>query len=236
MTGQNLQNFYDRRVRSLDERDFLSQVCHTLDGRPISAPMIDRMIAELADALSLTPQDNLLDLCCGNGVLTHRLAAGAKNATGVDFSAELIRIANRHNAGPRLAYVTGDVSRLGTVEALRGRQFSKLVMVAGLQHFAPRTFPDLLDNMLALAGAGATIVLAYVPEQGRQRRFLTPRKQIKRAWLRATGRDIFGDWWDRQTIRDAAAARGLECDFPAIDPALPYAAYRFTARLSRAAR
>ncbi len=67
-------------------REFLRQVGRTIDGQPITEQQIELDVAAVRTALELNPRDCLLDLCCGNGAITHRLAASCGFTFGVDFS------------------------------------------------------------------------------------------------------------------------------------------------------
>src|SRR6188474_3139329 len=48
----------------------------------------------LASFLDLQPSQNILDIACGNGLTSRRLAALGANVTAFDFSANLIEKAN----------------------------------------------------------------------------------------------------------------------------------------------
>lgn len=55
----------------------------------------------------------LLDIACGQGVLTRALAAsGATEVTGLDSSAVMLDMARRHPQPPNLRYVEGDAQHL----------------------------------------------------------------------------------------------------------------------------
>ena len=229
-----LQKFYDTRAISVQEKDFLAQVCHTINGKPIAAETVALMAEELRAALELEPDDQVLDLGCGNGLFSKLLAENVTSVTGVDFSAELIRIASTHNSLGNVRFFHGDITGLGHIEAIRDRRYSKIVMNTGLQHFRPRTFSDILEQILPVASDAPVLVFSYVPENGKQSRFFnTVSKRLKRLYLRLTRRDIFGFWWDRQSLARTASRFGFDCAFPPIDGRIPYAAYRFTAKLSK---
>ena len=66
------------------------------------------------------PGECALDLCCGTGDVTFRLAARGVHVTGLDFSEAMLRIAHeralmeaeRHPADVRASFVQGDAQRL----------------------------------------------------------------------------------------------------------------------------
>ncbi|MBV9150633.1 MAG: hypothetical protein JO204_02525, partial [Alphaproteobacteria bacterium] len=63
---------YYQTVGEADERDLLQQVGRTIGGRPVGAEEIGLVAEEAIDALALCRTDVLLDLCCGNGLVTRR--------------------------------------------------------------------------------------------------------------------------------------------------------------------
>ena len=230
----SLQNWYDTRARALDSRDFLSQACHTQGGKAVSGDVIGLVLGELRAGLEFAATDRVLDLCCGNGLFTHALAGEVADITGVDFSGELIRLAQTHNTAPNLRYMQGDATRLDQIETLADRRYDKIYMNASLQHFKPDHFPALLDSLLALASDDPVLMFTFIPEDGKQRLlFDTLKKRLIRLRRRLTGRDYFGDWWRPDTIRQAAAARGFACDILPVNPDISYGAYRFHARLTK---
>ena len=71
----------------------------------------EREARAAADALSLQPQDRILDLCCGNGRHCRALKRlGFENVTGLDYSFPLLRHAQSEK--PRAHYVRGDMRLL----------------------------------------------------------------------------------------------------------------------------
>lgn len=57
---------------------------------------IDRIVKWLIETLSLQPDDSILDLGCGPGLYTSRLAQAGLNVTGVDYSRRSIQFATQY--------------------------------------------------------------------------------------------------------------------------------------------
>lgn len=75
----------------------------------------------LVNLAAVRPGDRVLDVCCGTGDITERLAATGAHATGLDFTAEMLEVArSRHSkiqgANPEarnaIEYVQGDALNL----------------------------------------------------------------------------------------------------------------------------
>lgn len=81
----------------------------------------------LREALALPPSASVLDVGCGTGYFTRRLASDGFNVTGVDASAEMIDYARSHGTG-RERYVIDDARRLPFPD----RRFDSCVAITSL--------------------------------------------------------------------------------------------------------
>jgi arsenite methyltransferase len=77
------------------------------DHLPITLPVLEKM--------QLAPTDNVLDIGCGSGWLSRRIAklVPKGRVVGMDISDEMIRIAQRNSADQHnVLFVTGEVSKI----------------------------------------------------------------------------------------------------------------------------
>jgi SAM-dependent methyltransferase len=81
----------------------------------------------LREALVLPPDASVLDVGCGTGYFTRRLASDGFDITGLDTSAEMIGYARSHGTG-REQYVIGDARRLPFPD----RHFDSCVAITSL--------------------------------------------------------------------------------------------------------
>ncbi len=81
-------------------------------------PAVERM-------LPVTPGMQVLDVACGNGLTSRRLAEQGASVTGIDFSSEMIAHARRRSAGygGRIAYQVIDATDEQALLALGERRF-----------------------------------------------------------------------------------------------------------------
>ncbi len=70
--------------------------------------------ARAVDALSLSPDARVLDLCCGTGALTRQIARRLPvgRVTGVDFSPRMLAVARQTTQQPNIDYIEADVLAL----------------------------------------------------------------------------------------------------------------------------
>ena len=75
------------------ERDPLRQVGKTVGGQPIDRDQLPVVVDSIVEQLNIGAGDTVLDLCCGNGILTYALARYCARIRGIDFSPPLIETA-----------------------------------------------------------------------------------------------------------------------------------------------
>jgi SAM-dependent methyltransferase len=98
------------------------------------------------------PWRRVLDVGCGEGLLTRRLAPGATDeVVGVDVSADQVRRAEAAADSPHLRYVVGDA-----LTADVGRPFDLVTCVATLHHLP---LSAGLERLRALTAPGGTLVV-----------------------------------------------------------------------------
>jgi len=104
----------------------------------------------LASFLDVQPDSNILDIACGNGLTSRRLAALGANVTAFDFSANLIEKAKtRSNPDNRIAYHIVDATDESQLLALGEHKFDSALSNMALFDMANietlfQTLPKLL--------------------------------------------------------------------------------------------
>jgi cyclopropane fatty-acyl-phospholipid synthase-like methyltransferase len=208
-------------------REFLSQVERTIGGRPIDDKQIMLAVEAARAALDLTESDCLLDLCCGNGLLTVRLAAACQSTYAVDFSKYLIEVARRYHIAPTLKYIHCSVIDL-TVMQLNGRYPNKISMITALQYFTEANLKRLLDSLSGLRDSSATLYFSDVPDIDRLRVFYdTPERRADFECRWAAGIEAVGTWWSRRDLAEVLAGHGYSAEFRNQDSHRFGAHYRF---------
>ncbi|MBI3450381.1 MAG: class I SAM-dependent methyltransferase [Acidobacteria bacterium] len=208
--------------------DHLRQVGKTVAGEPISPRQFETILNVIDNALQLTSDDALLDLCCGNGVLTSRLAARCREAVGIDSSVALLRVAEEDHAQPNLRYHQLSALELPQLATSTGGPFTKVLIYEALQHFAPHDLAALLAGIARLVAPGARLFMGSVPDRARRSRFHdTPRRRLVATLRRIAGRDAIGTWWEREMVWAALESAGWSCAILDQPRALHTAHYRF---------
>jgi cyclopropane fatty-acyl-phospholipid synthase-like methyltransferase len=202
---------------SVNERipagDFFRQVDRTVLGRPMDKLQI-ALVADVARAaLDLGPGDRLLDLCCGNGMVTVVLAAACESVYGVDYSRDLIDVARRHHAAPNISYLHRDATEL-TAAGLGDWQPNKVSMISGIQFFTITKLTRLLAAVAALTDRAAPLFVADVPDVDHIHEFYdTPERWAYYERQRAIGAEPMGTWWNRRDLAEVLLSGGYSTEF-----------------------
>jgi cyclopropane fatty-acyl-phospholipid synthase-like methyltransferase len=206
-------------------REFLRQVERTVGGQPRDD--ISLALDAVSAALDLRASDCLLDLCCGNGLLTVRLAAGCRWTYGVDFSQYLIEVARSYHTGPTIKYIHSSVTEL-TASQLDGRRPNKVSMTGAVQYLTEGQLEQLLKMLRNVTAGAADLFFADVPDVSRLPHFYDTAERRAEFERRArAGTEAIGTWWSRQDLAQRFEAYGYVTEFREADPRRLGAHYRF---------
>ena len=209
----NWAEYWASSIKIFGKTEYLEQVGHVFKGLPYSDSQFELMVSNISQLLSLDEEDELLDLCCGNGVITHKLAEKCKRVVGVDFSKPLLDIANRDHRLRNLTYKHMDLHDLGTNFERSHGLFNKVLIFGALQYFESRDLTSLLRNIINLTANKRTILIGSIPDADRKWEFYnTPRQKFLYFFYKVTGRDLIGTWWDPNFIKKVCQPLELKCE------------------------
>lgn len=223
------KKYYDTIGKKYDGY-LLKQVGKTVNGKEIPENQIEAIIENISDVLQLNLNDIIIDLCCGNGLLTRRLAPIVNKVVGVDFTHSLIKTAKKYNRHYNIDYLYSDVLCLDT-KYLSGSR--KIVMYEALQHFSSDQMVKLLEK-LCMLDSGSFIFLGSIPDKEKlQFYYDTEEKYLFYIERENAGMPHMGKWWYKYEIEEIASL----CGFKALllpQPLKLYTAYyRFDCLLEK---
>jgi cyclopropane fatty-acyl-phospholipid synthase-like methyltransferase len=179
----------------------------------------------ISSRLALSKADDVLELCCGNGVVTVAIAPRCRTVTAVDFSEPLIATARRDFSAGNVSYVVGDVTALD--EKVLARRFDKIFMQEALQHFTMEQIDRLFSMLAASPSRTAPLFIGAIPDAARLRNFYDTSERYRQYLdsLRKASEPI-GTWWRKNQLRSLAVRHGYRPTLFHQHPALHTAHYR----------
>jgi hypothetical protein len=226
-TDRDWRAFYEAIAEGAGEQELFRQVGRTLGGQPTEPEQITLVVGDTIDALRLGRSDVLLDLCCGNGLVTKRLAAVCEWVYGIDFSQGLLWSACQHHAATNIRYMQAAATELHPAE-FGARRPTKACMIFALQYFTSCDLEQVLAGIRAVAGRAVPVYFADVPDVDHLYDFYnTPEHRADFARRRAAGTEAIGTWWNRGHLAEILAKAGYHAEFRDQTPARFGAHYRF---------
>ena len=227
--SENIRRRYNEYAATADPADFWSQVRRTRNGKPVDDAQIEMIVDAVTAALEIKPDDYLLDLCCGNGVLTDRIVRHCRRGLGVDFSDGLIDVAKRHFERPgQQDFLLADVREFANRK--NEKPFTKALCYGSFMYLTPEAAMDVLSGIRRNAATVSKLLIGNLPDKSRLHDFY-----YENAYAEGSENDPespLGMWRSEDEFSELAAATGWDAVFRRM-PADFYAShYRFDAVLT----
>ncbi len=205
------------------------QVDMTVNGKEADDIQVDLRVKKIIDNLSLKNSNILLDICCGNGLITSRLADYVSYIYAVDFSEGLINIANSINKKQNINYMTGNIVSLNYSKF---KDANKICMPSCFQYLLVDEAKVFMKNLSVLNNIYAYI--SNIPDKERIWNYYdTEEKKAFYFRREKEGKPHMGTWWDKKEVERIAIDNGFKCKFLDIDKSLNTSHYRFDILLNK---
>lgn len=213
--------------RSADEQ---TQVLRTFNKAPIQADRWEFTLNELDRVFPVGPEDDVLDLCCGNGLFTAHFAAKGRSVTSVDISPDLLQVLEQRT----LANVTTQCSDMRAVSFPESR-FSRILLYAALQYIDEAETIQLLRRMAGWLRPGGLLFIGDIPDRTRMWSFYNTQERRSVYFKNlVAGREIVGTWFDPIWLGHLSDDCGFaKAEVVMQHPDLIYAHFRFDMLLTR---
>jgi len=225
-----------RIVNVAHDGDLLYQCGLTVGGKPIGNELFASIISDISAGLELDRNDCVLDLCCGNGMITFELAKKVQSIIGIDFSREYISNANKYKKDENIEYILHDITKLNEIkDVLELKSINKVLLYGSLAYFTSKDFEVILDNLSRYSKHITTIFIGGILDRKKIWKFYdTPARKfdllIKTVLRNDPG---VGKWWAKSCIKKLSAKKGYSCCYLGQNPLLHTAHYRFDVVLTK---
>lgn len=215
------------------ETEFLKQVGKTVSGQPITPAQFEAQISDICKGLNINNNDFILDMCCGNGIITAEISKICSAIIGIDFSEPLINNAGKYNKYENISYFCMSVLDQN-IKSLSSKPFTKIYMYEALQHFEEDDLQKILELVLEISSSRPVIFIGGIPDIDKLWDFYdTDERREDYRRRKSQNQEAIGTWWNREYIADVCLQNGLECEFLSQSQILHSAHYRFDVHLTR---
>lgn len=182
------------------------QVLRTINKQPIDPQKWDLTIQHIKEQLEIKKDDDVLELCSGNGLITKALSPLCKSVVAVDVSEDLL--AGISAAGySNVETVCSDIRKLD----LQDRTFSKIIIYAGLQYFTYAETVALFENMYKWLRPGGILYIGDIPDTEKLWTFFnTPERETVYFNTVKEEKDIIGTWFERTWLEKLSKFTGYK--------------------------
>jgi 2-polyprenyl-3-methyl-5-hydroxy-6-metoxy-1,4-benzoquinol methylase len=205
MSYSNFWRQHYEQVFSDNPLSPLKQTGKTVNGLEIEEDQLSLIVTQIVNCLGLNNTDSLVDLGCGNGLLTARLSKRAQKVIGIDFTDSLLTYARRNNFYENIEYVRSDILEVSS-DLLDSA--SSLVMYEVLQHLSLIEFRNLIANLDTLR-PGARFFIGGIPDMAKIRSFYdNDSKYDYYLTCELEGKPHLGRWWLESELTNISADMG----------------------------
>lgn len=222
--SKSWKSFWSEHAKNSLRKDSNYQVLRTINKKPVSKAQFHNILKDIENKLKISSNDNILDLCCGNVLITRHIASKCKHVIGVDFVKELVSRTNLKDCN-NLSLLIGDANNV----QFKQSSFDKIIIYAGLQYFSYRDIIYLFESAKRWLKIGGIFFIGDIPNKNRIWHFFNTyeREQIYFKSIKNKEK-IIGAWFEPEWL----AKLGRYCKYSNVDilnqsKILPYSHYRF---------
>lgn len=193
-----------RIINIKTDRDLLYQVGKTVNRQTIDKTQFEILTKDIINKLTLSKKDNLLDLCCGNGILTYELSKVARQVIGIDFSRPYINNASKYKLRKNITYLHHDVRNISKfINTFNDIGINKIIIYDALAYFSKDDLVILLNEFNKINASNLTILLGSVLDQSKKNKFFKTTRQELIFFLKNNilkQKQGLGKWWSKKEI------------------------------------
>ena len=231
MKAKNVHYRYHDQAKMRDTGDFLGQVSRTINGKPIPSEQHEMVVEAVLRGLSIQSDDVLLDLCCGNGLLSDRIFERCSGGLGVDFSEYLIDVARANFQGDGTRdYVLGDVVAY-VVGSADTERFTKALCYGSFAYLDLDDAASVLRNVHNRFVNVNRMFIGNLPDKARLKEFYAERSYVD--GIENDHDTAIGIWRTEDEFKEFAHSTGWACETVRMPEPFFATYYRYDAILTR---
>lgn len=212
------KNFWENynTIEPENENDLYIQVGKTANRAPVSKEVFESLVNDVIQKLDLKSSDILLEMCCGNGLLTYPLSQIVQQIYAFDFTESLIEAALKYKSNDNIEYVAGnakeDFTKIFKEEL---PVIHKFLINDSTSYFTPEELEKIIERIFTIS-KDFKFYLTNVPNNENKWNFYnTPERKSNYEKAVQSG-DIFlggiGRWWEKSEFISIAEKFNLKIE------------------------
>jgi ubiquinone/menaquinone biosynthesis C-methylase UbiE len=180
----------------------------------------------ITEKLELQTNDNLLDVCCGNGLLSFKLANKVKSVVGIDISETLLLKARQRNNLQNATFIKGNAL---VASEILDQKFDKILLYFSFQYFDSfRKGEQVITQLKKLLNPNGIILIGDIPDAKRFHIYYPTLKSRLRRFLQViTKQEPMGKFWSSKELEKICKKLQLKGQYLKQPESFLYQHYRF---------
>jgi len=179
----------------------------------------------ICELINLKKEDSLLDVCCGNGLITINLALRCRKAVGVDFCEQMINAANKQSQLSNIEFIKEDALYLGN--SIK-EKFDIIILYFSFQYFNRSQGEKVIFEMKKLLKPKGKILVGDIPNKNKIWVFYdTPIKRFFYIKQKLFNQPKMGKFWSEKEMKAISKKLNLKGTYIEQPKYLPNMHYRF---------
>ena len=199
-------------------------------GKPISRDEFKKTIEIIVNNLKISKEDYILDIGCGNGLITYEISKFSQHITGIDINSQLLKIATENHLTSNINYSQDDIIDIDFTQY----KASKFYMYGVLQSIEYKYLRLFLQN-ISKAKKTFKLFIADIPDQEKILNFYHTEEGKRFLFhdLIENRKIHLGNWWYKEHIINICKDLGLKVLIKEQDSSLYSSYYRFDALIEK---
>lgn len=182
-----------------------AQVGRTKKGVPISKDLWERTLLHLRNYMQIQENDQILDICAGNGLISSNFSNYAEKITALDVSDFLLECIRKLNI-PNIEIVLGDLRKVEFPE----NSFSKIIFYFALQHFTENELVNIFSKIYHWLKPKGICYIGDIPDIDRKWNFYNTTEREEMYFSMINDDDLhIGSWFKKDFLKKLANYSGF---------------------------
>ncbi|WP_339136366.1 MAG: class I SAM-dependent methyltransferase [Candidatus Electrothrix sp. GW3-4] len=229
---EDIKRYYRERLNNTKGKNTLWQVGKTVNGKEITDEQVNLIVATIAKRLNIQKTDFVLDIGCGNGLLTKKISGYVSEIVGLELTLELFDVSNLISRADNITYINSDIFDFDINS--HKKSFDKIYLYEVIQHIDYKDADDFFSKLNDIAGENTSIFIGGVLDIEKKWSFFDSfERRCDYFSGIISGRNPLGTWYHKDFLKYLGKKYNFEAICFSQEESLYTAHYRFDCLLNR---